>query len=221
MTDAYVVGAVRAPVGRRGGGLPRSTPPTSGRRARALVERTGVDPGEIDDVLWGCVGQMGPQASNIGRTTVLSAGLPGDGARRDHRPAVRLVAAGAALRRAGGDGRRAGPRRRRRRRGMSQVPIGSPTTIGLEHGMAHPRGGNGWAERFGDQEISQFRGAELIAEKWGLSREEMERFALESHARALRATDGGLFDEEIVAGGGARARRGAAARAPRPRSWPR
>ena len=75
---------------------------------------------------------------------------------------------------------------------MSQVPIGSPTTVGLEHGMAHPRGGQGWAERYGDQEISQFRGAELIAEKWGLSREEMERYALESHARALRATADGL-----------------------------
>ena len=81
---------------------------------------------------------------------------------------------------------------------MSQVPIGSPTTVGLEHGMAHPRGGQGWAERYGDQEISQFRGAELIAERWGLSREEMERYALESHARALRATADGLFDEEIA-----------------------
>jgi acetyl-CoA C-acetyltransferase len=82
--------------------------------------------------------------------------------------------------------------------GMSQVPIGSPTTVGLEHGMAHPRGGQGWAERYGDQEISQFRGAELIAERWGLSREEMERYALESHARALRATADGLFAEEIA-----------------------
>ena len=68
---------------------------------------------------------------------------------------------------------------------MSQVPIGSPTTLGLEHGMAHPRGGRGWADRYGDQEISQFRGAELIAEKWDLSREAMEAFALESHARAI------------------------------------
>src|SRR3954451_11504978 len=77
MTDAYVVGAVRSPVGRRGGGLSTVHPADLGAAVlRALVERTGVDPAEIDDVLWGCVGQMGPQASNIGRTTVLSAGLP-------------------------------------------------------------------------------------------------------------------------------------------------
>src|SRR4051812_43904466 len=77
MTDAYVVGAVRSPVGRRGGGLSAVHPADLGAAVlRALVERTGVDPAEIDDVLWGCVGQMGPQASNLGRTTVLSAGFP-------------------------------------------------------------------------------------------------------------------------------------------------
>src|SRR4051812_50211021 len=77
MGEAFVVGAVRSPVGRRGGGLSAVHPADLGAHVlRALVERTGVDPGRIDDVLWGCVGQMGPQASNIGRTTVLSAGLP-------------------------------------------------------------------------------------------------------------------------------------------------
>jgi acetyl-CoA C-acetyltransferase len=81
---------------------------------------------------------------------------------------------------------------------MSQVPIASPTTIGLEHGMAHPRGGEGWRRRFGDQPISQFRGAELIAEKWDLSRVAMEEFALASHQRAIAATDAGHFTEEIV-----------------------
>ena len=81
---------------------------------------------------------------------------------------------------------------------MSQVPIASPTTIGLEHGMAHPRGGERWRRRFGDQPITQFRGAELIAEKWDVSRSAMEQFALESHRRALAATDAGLFADEIV-----------------------
>ena len=80
---------------------------------------------------------------------------------------------------------------------MSQVPIASPTTIGLEHGMAHPRGGERWRRRFGDQPINQFRGAELIAEKWDLSRSAMED-ALESHRRALAANDAGLFVEETV-----------------------
>src|ERR671933_1595266 len=77
MADAFIVEAVRSPVGRRGGGLAEVHPADLGAHVlRALMERTGVDPAEIDDVLWGCVGQMGPQASNIGRTTVLSAGFP-------------------------------------------------------------------------------------------------------------------------------------------------
>src|SRR4051794_13043952 len=203
MTDAYVVGAVRSPVGRRGGGLSTVHPADLGAAVLgALVERTGVDPAEIDDVLWGCVGQMGPQASNLGRTTVLSAGFPesvpaatidrqcGSSQQALHFAAQAVMAGVQDLVVAGGA------------EVMSQVPIGSPTTIGLEQGMAHPRGGTGWAERYGDQEISQFRGAELIAQRWDLGREEMERFALESHERALRAIDDGLFDEEIVPVGG-------------------
>jgi len=199
MPDAFVVGAVRSPVGRRNGSLAAIHPADLGAHVlRALVDRTGVDPGEIDDVLWGCVGQMGPQASNIGRTTVLSAGFPekvpaatidrqcGSSQQALHFAAQAVMAGVQDLVVAGGVEL------------MSQVPIGSPTTVGLEHGMAHPRGGQGWAERYGDQEISQFRGAELIAERWGLSREEMERYALESHARALRATADGLFAEEIA-----------------------
>jgi acetyl-CoA C-acetyltransferase len=199
MTDAFVVGAVRSPVGRRGGGLSGVHPADLGAAVlRALVERTGVDPAEIDDVLWGCVGQMGPQASNLGRTTVLSAGFPesvpaatidrqcGSSQQALHFAAQAVLAGVQDLVVAGGA------------EVMSQVPIGSPTTIGLEHGMAHPRGATGWAQRYGDQEISQFRGAELIAERWDLGREEMERFALESHERALRAIDDGLFADEIV-----------------------
>ena len=199
MPDAFVVGAVRSPVGRRNGSLAAIHPADLGAHVlRALVDRTGVDPGEIDDVLWGCVGQMGPQASNIGRTTVLSGGFPekvpaatidrqcGSSQQALHFAAQAVMAGVQDVVVAGGV------------EGMSQVPIGSPTTVGLEQGMAHPRGGQGWAERYGDQEISQFRGAELIAERWGLSREEMERYALESHARALRATADGLFAEEIA-----------------------
>jgi acetyl-CoA C-acetyltransferase len=199
VTDAYVVEAVRTPVGRRGGGLAEVHPADLGAHVlRALVERTGVDPAEIDDVLWGCVGQMGPQASNVARTTLLSAGFPetvpgttidrqcGSSQQALHFAAQAVMAGVNDLVVAGGVEL------------MSQVPIGSPTIIGLEHGMAHPRGGRGWAERYGDEEISQFRGAELIAERWGLSREAMEAFALESHARAIASADRGEFDEEIV-----------------------
>jgi acetyl-CoA C-acetyltransferase len=199
MPEAFIVEAVRSPVGRRGGSLSTVHPADLGAHVlRALVDRSGIDPGEIDDVLWGCVGQMGPQASNIGRTTVLSAGFPesvpavtidrqcGSSQQALHFAAHAVMAGAQDLVVAGGV------------EVMSQVPIGSPTTIGLEHGMAHPRGGQAWAQRYGDQEISQFRGAELIAERWGLNREDMELYALQSHARALRATADGLFAEEIV-----------------------
>jgi acetyl-CoA C-acetyltransferase len=199
VADAFVVGAVRTPVGRRGGGLSGVHPADLGARVlRALVERTGVDPAEIEDVLWGCVGQMGPQASNIARTTALSAGFPesvpgttidrqcGSSQQALHFAAQAVLAGVHDLVVAGGV------------EVMSQVPIGSPTSIGLEHGMAHPRGGAGWAARYGDQEISQFRGAELIAERWDLDRPAMEEYALQSHARAVSSADRGEFDEEIV-----------------------
>ena len=166
--QAFIVGAVRSAVGKRGGTLSGVHPADLGAAVlRALVERTGVVPDAIDDVLWGCVGQVGPQASNIGRVTVLSAGLPervpgttldrqcGSSQQALHFAAQAVMSGTQDLVVAGGV------------EVMSQVPIGSPTLIGLEKGMAHPRGGAGWAERYGDQEISQFRGAELIAEKWG------------------------------------------------------
>ena len=202
-SQAFVVGAVRSAVGRRNGALSGLHPADLGAAVlRALVERTGVPPDAIDDVLWGCVGQVGPQASNVGRVTVLSAGLPervpgttidrqcGSSQQALHFAAQAVMSGTQDLVVAGGV------------EVMSQVPIGSPTLIGIEKGMAHPRGGVGWAERYGDQEISQFRGAELIAEKWGFDRAAMEAFALESHARALRSAAAGEFDEEIVAVGG-------------------
>jgi acetyl-CoA C-acetyltransferase len=203
MADAYLVGAVRTPVGKRGGSLSATHPADLGATViRALLERTGADPDAVDDVIWGCVGQMGPQASNIGRITALSAGLPehvpgttidrqcGSSQQAVHFAAQAVMSGVQDVVIAGGV------------EVMSQVPIASPTTIGLEHGMAHPRGGSGWRSRFGDQPISQFRGAELIAEKWDLSRGAMEEFALESHRRALHASDTGLFDEETVPVGG-------------------
>jgi acetyl-CoA C-acetyltransferase len=199
MMEAYVVGAVRSPVGRRGGGLSGVHPADLGAAVLAeLVARTGVDPAAIDDVLWGCVGQIGPQASNVGRTTVLSAGLPesvpattidrqcGSSQQALHFAAQAVLSGVQDVVVAGGV------------EVMSQVPIASPTTIALKHDMAHPRSGDGYRARYGDQEISQFRGAELIAEKWGLDREAMETYALESHARALASAAAGDFDEEIV-----------------------
>ncbi|OPZ54718.1 MAG: 3-ketoacyl-CoA thiolase [bacterium ADurb.BinA028] len=199
MTDAWIVGAVRSPVGRRGGALSMLHPADLGAHVlRALLERTGVDAGEIDDVLWGCVGQVGPQASNIGRTTVLSAGWPehvpamtidrqcGSSQQSLHAATHQIRAGDADLVVAGGV------------EVMSQVPIASPTRLGLDAGMAHPRGGADWAARYGDAEISQFRGAELIAKRWGLDRARMERFAIESHGRAIASTAAGDFEAEIA-----------------------
>jgi acetyl-CoA C-acetyltransferase len=199
MAEAYLVDAVRTPVGKRNGALSAVHPADLGAVViEALLERTGADPDAVDDVVWGCVGQMGPQASNIGRITALSAGLPehvpgttidrqcGSSQQAVHFAAQAVMSGVQDLVVAGGV------------EVMSQVPIASPTTVGLEHGMAHPRGGERWRRRVGDQPISQFRGAELIAEKWDLSREAMERFALESHRRAVAAADAGLFDGETV-----------------------
>jgi acetyl-CoA C-acetyltransferase len=199
MAEAYLVDAVRTPVGKRNGALSGVHPADLGAVViEALLARTGADPDAVDDVVWGCVGQMGPQASNIGRITALSAGLPehvpgttidrqcGSSQQAVHFAAQAVMSGVQDLVVAGGV------------EVMSQVPIASPTTIGLERAMAHPRGGKRWRRRFGGQPISQFRGAELIAETWDLTRESMERFALESHRRAVAATDEGIFDDEIV-----------------------
>ena len=102
MAEAYIVDAVRTPVGKRGGGLSRVHPADLGAHVlKALIERTGIDPGAVEDVIFGCVDTIGPQAGDIARTCWLAAGLPERRARRHHRPPVRLVAAGGALRGAG------------------------------------------------------------------------------------------------------------------------
>ncbi|WP_447643382.1 thiolase family protein [Nocardioides zeae] len=213
---AYVVGAVRSPVGRRGGGLAGVHPADLGARVlRALVERTGAPAEAVDDVVWGCVGQVGPQASNIGRTTVLSAGWPesvpamtvdrqcGSSQQALHLAAQAVLSGTQDLVVAGGV------------EVMSQVPIGSPTLVGVEAGMPHPRGGTGWAERYGAQEVSQFRGAELIAERWGLGRAAMEAHAVESHRRARAAIEAGDLADEVVPVAGVTADEG-----PRPDATP-
>jgi acetyl-CoA C-acetyltransferase len=199
MTDAFIVEAVRSPVGRRNGSLAGVHPADLGAHVlQTLVTRSGIDPERIDDVLWGCVGQVGAQASNIGRTTVLSAGLPetvpattldrqcGSSQQALHFAAQAVMSGVQDVVVAGGV------------EVMSRVPIASPTSVGVEAGLGHPREGERWRARFGDQEINQFRGAELIAERWGLSRAEMEEFALESHARATAATEAGFFADEIT-----------------------
>ncbi|HYU84122.1 MAG TPA: acetyl-CoA C-acetyltransferase [Kribbellaceae bacterium] len=199
MTDAFIVDAVRSPVGRRGGGLSTVHPADLGAHVlRGLIDRTGIDPADVDDVVFGCVGQMGAQAGNLARTSWLSAGLPecvpgttvdrqcGSSQQAVHFAAQAVLSGTADLVVAGGV------------EVMSLVPIASPAIVGQREGMGWPFGGDGWRQRYGDQEISQFRGAELIAEKWNVSRAEMERLALSSHQRAVAAAAAGVFDAEIL-----------------------
>ena len=202
MSEAYIVGAVRTPVGRRNGGLSAVNPvDLAARVLTELVARTGADPAAIDDVIMGCVSQIGPQSIDIARQAWLSAGLPesvpgvtidrqcGSSQQAVHFAAQAVLSGTQDLVVAAGV------------ESMSMVPMGSTITLGLEKGMPLPFG-EGWRARYGDQEISQFRGAQLVCEKWGLKRLQLEEYALESHTRALRAIDEGRFDREIMPVGG-------------------
>jgi acetyl-CoA C-acetyltransferase len=200
MPEAYIVDAVRTPVGRRNGGLAGAHPADLGAHViRGLIERTGIDPAAVDDVVFGCVDTIGPQAGDIARTAWLAAGMPeevpgvtvdrqcGSSQQAVHFAAQAVMSGTSDVILAGGV------------QNMSMIPIASAMTAAVPLGFEDPFSGSiGWRKRYGDQEISQFRGAELIAEKWGIDRERMERFALSSHERALRAIDEGRFEREIL-----------------------
>ncbi len=201
MSQAYIVGAVRTPVGRRNGGLAPVHPVDLGAHVLTeLVSRTGIDPAAVDDVIMGCVSQIGPQSIDIARNAWLSAGMPesvpgvtidrqcGSSQQAVHFAAQGVLSGTQDLVIAAGV------------ESMSQVPMGSNVALPMEKGMAPPFG-QGWVARYGDQEISQFRGAQLMCEKWGIKRRQLEEFALDSHARAIRAIDEGRFEREIAAVG--------------------
>jgi acetyl-CoA C-acetyltransferase len=196
MAEAYIVGAVRTPIGKRNGGLAGVHSADLAAHVLAeLVRRTGVDPAAVDDVIMGCVSQVGPQTFDIARTAWLSAGLPetvpgvtidrqcGSSQQAVHFAAQAVLSGTQDLVVAAGV------------ENMSTVKMGSSAAIG--QGMPLPWG-DGWEARYGKQEISQFRGAQLICEKWGIKRAELEEFALESHRRAAAAIDEGRFEREIT-----------------------
>jgi acetyl-CoA C-acetyltransferase len=202
VAEAYIVGAVRTPVGRRNGGLAAEHPvDLAARVLTELVARTGADPSAVDDVIMGCVSQIGPQSIDIARNAWLSAGLPesvpgvtidrqcGSSQQAVHFAAQAVMSGTQDLVVAAGV------------ENMSMVPMGSTVALPHEKGMPGPFG-PGWRDRYGDQEISQFRGAQLVCEKWGLKRSQLEEFSLESHQRAIRAIDEGRFDREITPVGG-------------------
>ena len=200
MPEAYIIDAVRTPVGKRNGGLAKVHSADLGAHVlKALMTRTGVDPGAVEDVIFGCCDTIGSQAGDVARTCWLAAGLPehvpgvtidrqcGSSQQSVHFAAQAVMSGTSDLVVAGGV------------QNMSAIPISSAMTLAQPLGFTDPfSGSEGWVARYGPGEVSQFRGAEMIAEKWNITREDMERFAFESHQRAIRAIDAGRFADEIV-----------------------
>ncbi|NMN93851.1 acetyl-CoA C-acetyltransferase [Antrihabitans stalactiti] len=200
MPEAYIVDAVRTAVGRRGGGFAGAHPADMAAHViSTLVGRHDFDPAAIDDVILGCLDNIGSQAGDIARTAALAAGLPesvpgvtidrqcGSAQQAVHFAAQGVMSGTSDLIVAGGVQK------------MSQFPILSAFAAGEPYGSTDPwTGSKGWAARYGNEEISQFRGAEMIAEQWNLTRKDNEAFAYESHQRALRAIAEGRFDREIT-----------------------
>jgi acetyl-CoA C-acetyltransferase len=198
--EAYIVDAVRTPVGKRGGSLATVHSADLGAHVlEALVERTGIDPGAVDDVVMGCCDTIGSQAGDVARTAWLVAGLP------DHVPGVTIDRQCGSSQQAvhfAAQGVMSGTQDLVVAGGlqnMSAIPISAAMLVAQQYGFTTPFAESpGWTARYGDQEVSQFRSAEMIAEKWHISREEMEEFALSSHTRARTAIDEGRFENEIV-----------------------
>ncbi|KAA9163678.1 thiolase family protein [Amycolatopsis acidicola] len=192
MRDAVIVDAVRTPIGKRNGTLSGiHAADLSARVLTALVERTGVDPSTVDDVMWGCVTQIGDQSSNIGRFAVLAAGWP------EHVPGVTINRACGSSQQAVDSAAHAvmagqydiviagGVET------MSRVPLGAARESGQPYGPAV-------LDRYDGFPFNQGKGAELIAERWGFSRRQLDEFAAASHEKAAAAIDGGAFDDHVV-----------------------
>src|SRR5437763_5112485 len=198
MAEAFIIDAVRSPVGKRNGGLAQVHPADLGAHSiRALMDRVDVDPAAVEDVVFGCVDTIGPQAGDIARTCWLVAGLPDDvpGTTVDrqcgssqqalHFAAQAVLSGTNDVIVTGGV------------QNMSMIPIASAMTVAQPMGFDDPfTGSEGWRARYGTQEVSQFRSAEMIAEKWSVSRDDVEAFALESHRRAVTATAEGRCERE-------------------------
>ncbi len=200
MTTAFIIDAVRTPIGKKKGSLAAMHPADlGGHSLTALVHRTGIDPAAVEDVIFGCVDTIGPQAGDIARTAWLVAGLPehvpgttidrqcGSAQQAIHFAAQGIMSGTQDLVIAGGVQQ------------MNLIPISQAMLAGQALGFSDPFSGSpGWRARYGSEEVSQFRAAEMIAEKWQISRQDMEYFALVSNERAIAAIDAGKFDAEIA-----------------------
>jgi acetyl-CoA acyltransferase len=213
MRDAVIVGAARTPVGKRGGGLSGIHPvDLSGQLLAAFVERVGFDPADVDDVIWGCVSQVGEQSWNVARSAALAAGWPeavpgttidrqcGSSQQAVHFAAAAVISGQCDLVIAGGV------------ESMSRVPMGASgmSGPGLAFGDA-VRARYAGIEGFADGSPVPFNqgvGAEMMSARWGLSRSQLDEFSLSSHQRAAEAQDNGEFDDEIVSIAGVKADEG-------------
>ncbi|MCE4069341.1 MULTISPECIES: acetyl-CoA C-acetyltransferase [Pseudomonas] len=200
MAEAYIVDALRTPTGKRKGGLAQIHAADLGAHVlRELVQRNGIPDADYDDVIFGCVDTIGPLAGDIARTCWLAAGLdqgvPGTTVDRQcgssqqavHFAAQAVMSGTQDVVIAGGV------------QTMTQIPISSAMTAAEPLGFSDPfSGSEGWVRRYGATPPSQFRSAQMIAEKWDISREALEAYSLESHRRALRAIEARRFAREIV-----------------------
>ncbi len=198
--QAYIVAATRTATGRRRGSLSQAHPADlAGHVMRAAVTQAQIDPAEVDDVVWGVLDPVGPQAHDMARVAWLSAGLPehvpgvtidrqcGSSQQAIHFSAQAVMSGTQDIVLAGGV------------QCMSMIPMNSSLAAGQALGFETQYAGcKGWQARYGDQEVNQFRGAELMAAKWGISRREMEIYALQSNERAIAAIEAGWFQTEIT-----------------------
>ena len=200
MQDAYIVSALRTPIGKKKGSLSNMHPADLGAAILSgTFDRVDLDPGLVEDVIFGCVDTVGPQAGDIARTCWLAAGLPehvpgttvdrqcGSSQQAIHFASQAIMSGTADVVIAGGV------------QNMNMIPISYAMLAGQALGFDDPFSGSiGWMKRYGAQEVSQFNSAQMIAEKWKISRAEMESFAFESHQKAMRAINAKHFVDEII-----------------------
>ncbi|MGB3866033.1 MAG: acetyl-CoA C-acetyltransferase [Xanthobacteraceae bacterium] len=198
MAEAYIVAAARTAGGRKGGRLAGWHPADLAAQVLdSLVERTGVDPAQIEDVIMGCVGQAGEQAVNIGRNAVLASKLPesvpatsidrqcGSSQQALHFAAQAVMAGSMDIVIAAGV------------ESMTRVPMGTPAILAAKAGLGTYKSPN-IETRYPDIQFSQFVGAEMMAKKYDLSKDELDAFSYNSHQKAIAATQAGKFKDEIV-----------------------
>ncbi len=200
MNQAYIIDAVRSPTGRRKGGLSHVHGADLGAHViKAIVDRNNIPDDDYEDVIFGCVDTVGPLAGDIARTCWLAAGLSqsvpgvtvdrqcGSSQQAVHFAAQAVMAGTMDVVLAGGV------------QTMTQIPISSSMVLASSLGFTDPfSGSEGWVARYGPEPPTQFNGAQMIADKWGFSRRDLEEYSLESHRRALQAMTEGRFDREIV-----------------------